>query len=228
MSRTSIDLVTITHPQAVAKSGARRPSTASHISSFTRGPSTTGNVSTASLASHDDLDAYGGEGLERTVTITSKTRTAAIITSVTLITGISSLVNGLTTVALPTIAAELGIPDSLLLWPSSIQSLTGGCTLLLSGSIADALGARFMYLTGCVLQAGFLLGTGLSHTTTQLILFRGLSGVALSFCLPSAVSIITSSFVGKRRDMAFASMGGGQPVGFGVGLALGGFLTHTR
>ena len=155
--------------------------------------------------------------LERTV----------IIASVTLITAITTLLNGLTTVALPTMARELNIPEGLLLWPSSIQALTTGCSLLLAGSIADALGARFMYLIGCVLQAGFLLGCGLSQTSAEIILFRGLSGIALSFCLPSAVAIITRSFVGKRRDFAFAAMGGGQPVGFAVGLALGGVLTDS-
>ena len=102
-----------------------------------------------------------------------------------------------------------------------------GCTLLISGAIADTLGSRFMYLTGCVLQAGFILGCGLSRNSTQIIVFRGLSGVALSFCLPPAVSIITRSFTGKRRDLAFAAMGGGQPVGFSIGLALGGVLTDT-
>lgn len=111
--------------------------------------------------------------------------------------------------------------------PSSIQALTCGCTLLLSGSLADALGSRLMYLSGCVLQAGFVLGCGLSKTGAQLILFRALSGVSLSFCLPSAVSIITSSFVGKRRNLAFAAMGGGQPVGFAIGLVLGGLLTDS-
>lgn len=99
--------------------------------------------------------------------------------------------------------------------------------LLLSGSIADALGARFMYLLGSILQSGFILGCGLSRNATEIILFRGLSGIAIAFCLPSAVSIITSSLEGKRRDFAFAAMGGGQPVGFSVGLALGGVLTDT-
>lgn len=109
--------------------------------------------------------------------------------------------------------------------PSSIQALTCGCTLLLSGSIADAVGARFMYLAGTLLQTAFVLGCGLSRNALEIILFRGLSGVAVSFCLPSAVSIITSSFVGNRRNMAFAFMGGGQPAGFVVGLVLGGVLT---
>ena len=84
-----------------------------------------------------------------------------------------------------------------------------------------------MYLVGCVLQSGFTLGCGLSRNAAELILFRGLSGIAISLCLPSAVSIITATFVGKRRDFAFASMGGGQPIGFSIGLTLGGLFTDS-
>lgn len=66
-----------------------------------------------------------------------------------------------------------------------------------------------MYLVGSMLQSAFTLGCGLATTGTQLILFRALAGVAISFCLPSAVSIITQTFPsGKRRNIAFASMGG--------------------
>jgi len=221
MSETSIQLQPIAPPEAAAKSNRRlswvRPSS-------TRDPS----------LQIDRSEFDDGTSLHPTVSrsaaaidITDTTRTAAIIASVTLITAISTLLNGLTTVALPTIQAELHIPDSMQLWPTSIQALTTGCTLLFSGTIADALGSRFMYLLGTVLQAGFILGCGLARTSAQLILFRGLSGVAISLCLPSAVAIITSSFVGKRRDMAFAAMGGGQPLGFTVGLTMGGVLTDS-
>lgn len=62
----------------------------------------------------------------------------------------------------------------------------------------------------------------------QLIIFRALAGIAISFCLPSAVSIITSTFPeGRRRNIAFASMGGGQPIGFSLGLTLGGVLSDS-
>ncbi|KAL1310951.1 hypothetical protein AAFC00_001174 [Neodothiora populina] len=159
--------------------------------------------------------------------VTSKSGTLIIILSTTLVTGIGSMLNGMVTVSLPQLTIDLEIPGALQLWPSSIQALTCGCTLLLSGSLADTLGSRLMYLTGCVLQAGFVLGCGLSKTATDLILFRALSGVSLSFCLPSAVSIITGSFSGSRRNVAFATMGGGQPVGFAIGLTLGGVLTET-
>lgn len=85
-----------------------------------------------------------------------------------------------------------------------------------------------MYLFGCLLQCFFTLACGVSKTGPVLIVFRGLSGIAASFCLPSAVSIINSSFpVGRRRNRAFAWMGGGQPIGYCIGLTLGGSITST-
>ena len=107
--------------------------------------------------------------------------------------------------------------------PASIYSLTCGCTLLLLGSVTDVVGSRLMYLLGCFLQCAFTLACGLSKTATQLIVFRGFSGVAASFCLPSTVSIINNAFpAGRRRSLTFASMGGGLNFGFGIGLTLGG------
>ncbi|KAF2101784.1 integral membrane protein [Rhizodiscina lignyota] len=157
-----------------------------------------------------------------------KGKTLVVIVSVTCITAISSLLSGLVTVALPTIARDLGLSESLLLWPASIYALTCGCTLLLLGSIADVVGSRHMYLLGCALQSAFTLACGLSQNGPQLILFRALAGIAISFCLPSAVSIITNSFApGKRRNVAFAAMGGGQPIGFTIGLTLGGVFADT-
>jgi hypothetical protein len=48
--------------------------------------------------------------------ITSKSRTAAIITTVACVTGISALVNGIVTVALPIIAQDLQLSSGLMLW----------------------------------------------------------------------------------------------------------------
>lgn len=84
-----------------------------------------------------------------------------------------------------------------------------------------------MYQVGSILQSFFTLGCGLARNANELIIFRGLSGIAIAFCLPSAVSIITSTLDGKRRNYAFAAMGGGQPVGFSIGLTLGGVLTDS-
>jgi len=112
--------------------------------------------------------------------------------------------------------------------PASVYSLTCGCTLILSGAVADVVGARTMYLVGTFLQSAFTLACGLSKTSIQLIVFRALAGVAIAFCLPSAVSLIMTYFpAGRRRNFAFGTMGGGQPFGFSIGLVMGGALTDT-
>lgn len=132
---------------------------------------------------------------------------------------------GLVTIALPRIALTLSIPPSLLLWPASITALTCGCTLILSGAVADVVGHRLMYLLGTFLQAVFTMACGLSKTTAQLVVFRGLSGVASAFVLPSAVGLVMGGLKeGRGRNMAFACMGGGQALGFAVGLVVGGVL----
>jgi len=170
-----------------------------------------------------------------------KSTTAIIITCVTCVTMIGSLLNGVVTIALPTMARDLQLQPGLLLWykvscpwstteanhprPASIYALTCGCTLILCGAVADIIGSRIMYLMGCLLQSAFTLACGLSKSGFQLIFFRALAGIAISFCLPSAVSLITTYFPhGRRRNFAFAAMGGGQPIGFSIGLTLGGVL----
>jgi MFS family permease len=85
-----------------------------------------------------------------------------------------------------------------------------------------------MHVLGNALQTLFTLGTGLSNNATQIIIIRALCGVSSSFCLPSAVSLVISSFPkGKRRNVAFASMGGGLPIGFSIGLIMGGLCAGT-
>lgn len=79
-------------------------------------------------------------------------------------------------------------------------------------------------------SGGFLLGLsilfcGLSTTGLALILFRILQGLGVSMCFPTALSILSAAFPnGRRRNIAFACLGGGQPLGWSVGLFLGGFL----
>ena len=83
-------------------------------------------------------------------------------------------------------------------------------------------------MLGCFLQMIFCMACGLSQTGAQLILFRMFSGLATSFCLPTAVSLISENFPpGKTKNIAFATMGGGQPIGFGLGLTLGGIFADT-
>jgi MFS family permease len=169
-------------------------------------------------------------GLENNISYPdlSRAKSAVVIVTASSMMLMNSILTGILTVGLPVIADHIKLDESLLLWPASVYGLTCGCTLLLSGSIADLVGSRSTYLAGCGLLTAFTLGCGLAQTGIQLIAFRAISGIAMSLCLPSAVSIITTTFAtGKRRNIAFACLGAAQPFGFSLGIVLGGVLIAT-
>ncbi|KAH8807551.1 major facilitator superfamily domain-containing protein, partial [Xylogone sp. PMI_703] len=106
--------------------------------------------------------------------------------------------------------------------------LTSGCLLLISGSIADVIGGKKVYLTGLFLLGITTVACGVCTSGIQLILFRAIQGVALSLILPSMVIVITRSIpTGTYRNIAFASLGAGQPLGYSIGLVTGGIFVQT-
>ncbi|RDW75844.1 hypothetical protein BP5796_06665 [Coleophoma crateriformis] len=160
--------------------------------------------------------------------VLSYARSSAIILPVAGVNFLNTLGSGILTVALPTIAKDLDLTQEVLLWPAAIYGLTCGCSLLISGAIADVVGRRPVFLLGSLLLASFTLGCGLARTSTEFITFRGVQGVAISFCLPSGIGIISSSFApGQRKNIAFACIGGGSPIGYAFGLVLGGIFAES-
>ncbi|KAF5857627.1 hypothetical protein ETB97_005480 [Aspergillus alliaceus] len=153
------------------------------------------------------------------------------ISTIVVLTGVSflnTMGSGILTVALPRMATDLNLHEDILLWPAAVYALAAGCTLLLFGSIADVVGDKRIWLIGSILYTVFTLACGLARTGIQLIAFRALLGLWIAMCLPSAVSLMARSCPsGKIRNMGFASMGMGQPLGYSVGLILGGVFVNT-
>ena len=132
------------------------------------------------------------------------------------------------TVGLPRIALDLDLTASLLLWPASIYALTLGCSLLLVGAVADVIGNRPIFLTVSALLTAFTLGCSLARSGIELTAFRALQGVAMSFCMPTAIGLITTNIqAGRGRNMAFACFSGSQPIGHALGLVVGGLFVDS-
>lgn len=73
-----------------------------------------------------------------------------------------------------------------------------------------------------------MLACGLAQTGIELIMFRAMQGIAVALCLPTSVGILTNSVAaGRRRNVGFACMGLSQPLGFSIGLVIGGILVDT-
>ncbi|KAI6355277.1 MFS sugar transporter [Pyricularia grisea] len=158
----------------------------------------------------------------------SKLRACLVIATLSGVSFLNTMGSGILTVSLPTMARDVRLDDSLLLWPASVYSLAAGCTLLVFGAVGDIIGPKRVWITGACLYAAFTLGVGRSSTGSQLIAFRSVLGVSIAMCLPTAVSLTTNGFgAGRWRNMAFAFQGMGQPLGYSTGLILGGIFTDT-
>ncbi|KAI1367757.1 major facilitator superfamily domain-containing protein [Xylaria arbuscula] len=166
------------------------------------------------------------EGIEQTYV--SRSRAYGIICILCLVTFIASASTGLLTSSVPTITKDLSIPSSGSYLPLSVYGLTSGASLLLSGSVADAVGSRVIFLIGALLQSAFILGCGLARTSIQLVIFRALQGISAALCLPTATDILSNAISpGRRRNVGFACTGLGQSLGYSAGLVLGGLFVDT-
>ncbi|KAJ3575749.1 hypothetical protein NPX13_g3927 [Xylaria arbuscula] len=166
------------------------------------------------------------EGIEQTYV--SRSRAYGIICILCLVTFIASASTGLLTSSVPTITKDLSIPSSGSYLPLSVYGLTSGASLLVSGSVADAVGSRVIFLIGALLQSAFILGCGLARTSIQLVIFRALQGISVALCLPTATDILSNTMSpGRRRNVGFACTGLGQSLGYSAGLVLGGLFVDT-
>lgn len=144
--------------------------------------------------------------------------------------GLSSLITGLdftiVYVALPDIAADLGLSPYGLQWVISAYAIAFGGLLLLAGRLVDLFGARRIFLGGMVLfTVGSALGA-LSATPELLIGARPLQGIGAAMLFPSTLTLVTTSFEeGRQRDRALGAWAAAGAAGLSLGALAGGVLT---
>ncbi|WP_037077978.1 MFS transporter [Pseudonocardia spinosispora] len=132
-----------------------------------------------------------------------------------------------TTIAAPTVAADLGGGDLVVEWLGAGYALALGALLVLGGRLGDRHGRRTMFLLG---TAGFTLGSagcGLAVDPTTLIAARLLQGVSGAMVLPQGFGLLASVFPRAELGKAFSAFGpvlGLTTVG---GPILGGFILHA-
>jgi EmrB/QacA subfamily drug resistance transporter len=112
-------------------------------------------------------------------------------------------------------------------WVVTAYSLAFGSLLLLGGRLADLLGRKVTFLTGVAGFAGASAVGGASVNFVMLITARACQGVFAALLVPSALSLLTTTFTAPRdRSRAFAVYGAIAGAGGAIGLLLGGALTE--
>ncbi|KAL6887116.1 major facilitator superfamily domain-containing protein [Trichoderma evansii] len=164
----------------------------------------------------------------KTAIVQSKFRATIVVAQLLGLNLFSSFCNGVVVVGLPAMAASLHIDEGLLVWPTSVFYLTAGSCLLLAGSIADVVGTKTMSLVGAFTAAITAMACGLAQSSGQLIAFRALQGVTNAIIVPSSVSIVSTGLEeGRPRNLGFACLGFAGPIGFSLGLVLGGVFADS-
>src|SRR4051794_23404323 len=135
----------------------------------------------------------------------------------------ASIVN----IALPSIRRDLHFSEQGLQWVPSAYLLTYGGFMLLGGRAADLLGRRRVLVTGTVLIGISSLIGGFAGSAGVLVAARLTQGMGAALMLPSALSILTTTFKeGADRNKALGVWGAVGGLASAAGVILGGLLTE--
>lgn len=137
----------------------------------------------------------------------------------------ASLDNTILTIALPTLARELGASMDLLQWTVDSYMVTFAGLLLVAGALVDGWGMRRTFLVGTVAFTIFSLAAGLSPNVHMLIIARCLMGLGAALLTPSTLAFVSTLFNdAKERSIAFAVWSGANAAGSAAGPLLSGIL----
>src|SRR5690348_12642908 len=130
-------------------------------------------------------------------------------------------------VALPSAQRALHFTTVDRQWVVTAYTLSFGSLLLFGGRLADLLGRKVTFLAGLAGFAGVSAIGGASVNFAMLITARACQGAFAALLVPSALSLLTTTFTEpKDRSRAFAVYGAIAGAGGAIGLLLGGALTQ--
>jgi len=128
-------------------------------------------------------------------------------------------------VALPSIGRDLHYSPTGLQWVVNAYVLTFAGFLLLGGRAADLYGRRRVFLFGLFLFTAASLVGGFAQSSAWLTTARAVQGIGGAVLSPATLTIIITTFSGKRLARALGLWGAMGGAGGAIGVLLGGILT---
>ncbi len=123
------------------------------------------------------------------------------------------------------IQKDFGINLKDLEWITSLYALVFGSFLLTWGKLSDEFGRKRIFVAGISL---FIIGSivdGFSQGLSQILVGRIMQGFGAAMASPSTLSILTTTFTGKARNVAFGIWGATAGAAAVLGPVLGGYFT---
>lgn len=128
-------------------------------------------------------------------------------------------------VALPRIQRELHASFTELQWVIDAYALTLSALILTSGTLADRLGRKRVFIGGVAMFTLASLMCGLSNSMSLLIFARGLQGFGGAAMFATSLALIGQEFRGPERAGAIAAWSATVGGAVAVGPLIGGILT---
>jgi EmrB/QacA subfamily drug resistance transporter len=128
-------------------------------------------------------------------------------------------------VALPRIQRDLHASFTNLQWVIDAYALTLSALILTSGSLADRIGRKRVFIGGLGVFTLASLMCGLSGSITLLIFARALQGIGGAAMFATSLALIAQEFRGPERATAIAAWGATVGGAVAVGPLIGGALT---
>ncbi len=133
--------------------------------------------------------------------------------------------NSILNVTLPTIGRELHASTTALQWVTSSYAVLFGSLMLVFGAIADKFGRRRVMLVGLTLLGIASLATIFVTTTEQLIVVRGVMGIAAAMTTPGSMALAFRLFDNESlRIRAITLISTVGLVGLAIGPTVGGLI----
>ncbi|KAK3374572.1 major facilitator superfamily domain-containing protein [Podospora didyma] len=130
-------------------------------------------------------------------------------------------------IILPDLSLALSIPHGSQTWPASVFSLVTGSFLLPLGRLADIHGAYVIFTSGLIWFCLWSFIAGFSTSYEMLIATRALAGLGPAGFLPASIMLIGKTYrPGPRKNLVFALYSAFAPIGFFLGIIIGGVTSE--
>ena len=134
--------------------------------------------------------------------------------------------NSVLNVAIPTILREFHTDLPSVQWVVTGYALTFASLLIIGGRLGDLYGHRRIFIIGAALFGIGSLLASVSWSVSSLVLGEAIiEGIGASLMLPATLAIISNTFQGAERGLAFAGWGTTAGAAAAFGPLVGGFLT---
>jgi EmrB/QacA subfamily drug resistance transporter len=127
-------------------------------------------------------------------------------------------------VATATLQTNFSATVAQVQWVVEAYALTLSALLLLGGRLGDVYGRKRVFIWGNVLFAASSLLCAISGSLVELVIARGVQGVAAALLIPGSLAIITSAYPASGRARAIGIWSGATAVMGAIGPFVGGWL----